>query len=59
MACSVAVIDSYVSDFKEIGADNQALWAYNSPGPLKITNNYLEAAGENVLFGGQTLRLPI
>ena len=49
---SVAVVDSYVSDFKEVGADTQALWAYNSPGPFKIANNYLEAAGENVMFGG-------
>ncbi len=49
---SVAVIDSYLSDFKEVGADTQALWAYNTPGPLKIVNNYLEAAGENVMFGG-------
>ena len=49
---SVAVIDSYVSDFKQAGSDTQALWAYNSPGPLKIANNYLEAAGENVMFGG-------
>lgn len=49
---SVAVIDSYVSDFKQVGADTQALWSFNSPGPLKIANNYLEAAGENVMFGG-------
>jgi len=48
----VAVIDSYISDFKEAGADTQALWAYNTPGPIKIYNNYLEAAGENVMFGG-------
>src|SRR5437773_6731363 len=49
---SVAVVDSYISDFKEVGADSQALWSYNSPGPLKIVNNYLEAAAENVMFGG-------
>jgi len=49
---SVAVIDSYVSGFKEAGADSQALWFGNSPGPIKIVNNYLEAASENVLFGG-------
>ena len=48
----VAVIDSYVSDFKEVGADTQAIWTYNSPGPLKIYNNYLEAAGENFMAGG-------
>ena len=25
---------------------------WNGPGPFKIVNNYLEAAGENVMFGG-------
>jgi hypothetical protein len=54
---SVAVIDSYVSDFKEDGADTQALWANTSPGPLKIVNNYLEAAGENILFGGDYIQI--
>ena len=49
---SVAVVDSYISDFKEVGADTQALWTSNSPGPLKIVNNYLEAAGENFMSGG-------
>lgn len=48
----VAVIDSYVSGFQETGTDSQALWAYNTTGPLKITDDYLEAASENVLFGG-------
>jgi hypothetical protein len=49
---SIAVVDSYVSDFKDSGADSQALWTYNSPGPLKIVNNYLEAAAENFMSGG-------
>ncbi len=49
---AVAVVDSYVADFKEVGADTQALWTYNSPGPLKIVNNYLEASGENFMAGG-------
>lgn len=49
---SIAVIDSYISDFKETGADAQAVWGYNTPGPIKIVNNYLEATGENILFGG-------
>jgi hypothetical protein len=47
----VAVVDSYVSGFQD-SSDSQALWAYNTTGPLKIVDNYLEAAGENVLFGG-------
>ncbi|HEV8657053.1 MAG TPA: hypothetical protein VGS96_00365 [Thermoanaerobaculia bacterium] len=47
-----AVIDSYVADFKEEGADSQALAGWNGLGPFAIVNNYLEAAGENVIFGG-------
>src|SRR5438309_2987334 len=47
-----AVIDSYLSDAHWNGADAQAIIAHNSPGPFKIVNNYLEAAGENVMFGG-------
>jgi hypothetical protein len=49
---SMAVIDSYVSDFKEVGSDSQAVLGFNGFGPFKIVNNYLEAAGENILFGG-------
>src|SRR5262249_48393951 len=52
----VAVVDSYISDFHELGADSQGLLAYNTTGPLKIVNNYIEAAGENVLFGGADSR---
>jgi hypothetical protein len=48
----VAVIDSYLADFKEVGADSQAIAGWAGPGPFKIVNNYLEGAGENVLFGG-------
>ena len=49
---SIAVVDSYVSDFKEVGADSQAVVAWSGAGPFRIQNNYLEASGENVLFGG-------
>src|SRR2546429_1222426 len=47
-----AVVDSYLSDHHEVGADSQAIAGWNGPGPFKIVNNYLEGAGENVLFGG-------
>src|SRR5688572_23191383 len=47
-----AVVDSYFSDFKEVGADSQAIGGWNGAGPFRIENNYLEAAGENVMFGG-------
>lgn len=47
-----AVIDSYLSDFKTVGEDSQAISGWNGSGPFKISNNYLEGAGENVMFGG-------
>ena len=35
-----------------VGADTQAVISYHTPGPIKIVNNYLQAAGENILLGG-------
>jgi len=51
-SASSAVIDSYISEVHEVGADSQAIAGWNGPGPFKIIDNYLEAAGENVIFGG-------
>src|SRR5881396_180805 len=48
----LAVVGSYLSDFHDRGADSQAITGWNGPGPFQIVNNYLEAAGENVMFGG-------
>jgi len=48
----VGIVDSYVSDFKAQGQETQAIAGWNGPGPFKIVNNYLEAAGINLLFGG-------
>jgi hypothetical protein len=49
---STAIIDSHLSDWKGTGMDTQAIGGWNGPGPFKIVNNYLEGAGENVMFGG-------
>jgi hypothetical protein len=35
-----------------VNSDSQAIAGYNGAGPFRIINNYLEGAGENVLFGG-------
>ena len=53
-----AVVDSYLSNLHEVGADSQAIAGWNGPGPFKIVNNYLEGAGENVMFGGADPRIP-
>jgi hypothetical protein len=47
-----AVIDSYISNCHGKGFDTQAICGWNGSGPFKIVNNYLEGAGENVMFGG-------
>jgi hypothetical protein len=51
-SASTAVIDSYISECHEVGADSQAIAGWNGPGPFKIVNNYLEGAGENFILGG-------
>ena len=56
----VAVVDSFFSDFHCVSAagtctDSQAIGGGGGDipsGPYKISNNFLEAAGENILFGG-------
>lgn len=52
----IAVVDSYISDIHSKvsgwGADSAAIGSITGPGPVKIVNNFLEAAGENILWGG-------
>ena len=47
-----AVIESYISDFWETGNEAHGIFSYNCNGPLKIHNNYIDGAGENILIGG-------
>ena len=54
---ALTVTRSHVSDFKLDGQDTQAVYANNGPGPYTISDNYLEASGENVLVGGDTPRI--
>jgi len=57
---NAAVVDSYLNDFHCTArsgtcTDSQAVsggTGDNLSGPWKIENNFLEAAGENILFGG-------
>lgn len=46
------ILNSYFAQFHEHGADSQAILSVNGPGGYLIANNYLEAASENILFGG-------
>ena len=49
---STQISDSWIAECHAKGFDSQAILGYNGPGPYRITNNYLEGAGENVMFGG-------
>jgi hypothetical protein len=53
-----AVVDSYISDIHEVGSDSQAIGSWTGSGPFKIANNYLEGAGEVVMFGGADSSIP-
>src|SRR5215813_1597333 len=57
-SAGTAIIDSYISNIHEIGADSQAICGWNGPGPFKIVNNYLEGAGENFMLGGAPPSIP-
>jgi hypothetical protein len=46
------ILNSYISDIRAVGFDSQAICGYNGAGPYRIVNNYLEASGENIMFGG-------
>lgn len=44
--------NSYLSGFVREGEESQAIAAWATDGHIEIANNYLEAAAENILFGG-------
>ena len=56
----IAIVDSYFSDFHCVArsgscVDSQAIAGGLNDGPMgpyKIVNNFLEAAGESIMFGG-------
>jgi hypothetical protein len=57
-SASTRISGSYIADMKAVGEDAQAIAGWNGPGPFVIDNNYLEGAGENVLFGGGDPSIP-
>lgn len=52
------IANSYISDAKAIGQDSQAIGGWNGPGPYTIVNNYIEGAGNGLLFGGDDPKIP-
>lgn len=56
-SAETSITNSYISEIHGKGYDTQAICGWNGPGPFKIINNYLEGAGENVMFGGADARI--
>ena len=54
----LAIVESHFENFHDGNTDSQAIVGWNGPGPFKIVNNYLEAASENILFGGGDPAIP-
>ena len=57
-ASDVTIANSDIRDIKDVGQDSQAICGWNTPGRITIRNNYLEAAGENIMFGGADIKIP-
>jgi hypothetical protein len=55
---STIIRNSDIRGIKAVGQDSQAICGWNGPGPYLIENNYLEGAGENVMFGGAVPWIP-
>jgi len=49
---NVTVRDSRCTEIHGRNAESQCVLAYNGPGPYLIENNLLEAASENIMWGG-------
>jgi hypothetical protein len=52
------IINSHLSEAHLVGNEAQGILGWNGPGPYKIINNRIEAAGENILFGGSPASIP-
>src|SRR5207253_454542 len=49
-SASTAILDSWVSDVHELSNEAHGILGNSGPGPFKIVNNEVQAAGENVMF---------
>jgi hypothetical protein len=48
----ITLTRSHIANIWRTGQDSQAFCAWDGGGPYTITDNHLEAASENVMFGG-------
>jgi hypothetical protein len=51
-AAGLILTRSHIANVWRDGQDSQCLCAWDTPGPLAVADNYLEAASENLMLGG-------
>ena len=54
----ITLTRSHIANIWRAGQDSQAFCAWDGAGPYTVTDNYLEAASENVMFGGANSLAP-
>jgi hypothetical protein len=52
----ITLTRSHIANIWRTGQDSQAFCAWDGPGPYTVRDNFLEAASENVMFGGANSR---
>lgn len=58
-AANVEIIDCEVRDvYATSKQDSQAIAILNAPGPVLISGGYFEAASENIMVGGDSMKIP-
>jgi len=57
-SAETSILNSHVSGLAGAGDETQAIAGWNGPGPFHIVNNYLEGAGEVMMFGGADPSIP-
>lgn len=58
-AANVRFINCEVRDcYSPDGVDSQAICVLNAPGPVLVEGGYFEAGSENLMVGGDTMKIP-
>lgn len=52
------VTNSHIDGYVEQGRDSQGILVLNASGPFLFDNNFIAASGENILFGGSSIKIP-
>jgi uncharacterized protein YjdB len=55
---ATAIVDNWIANCHIKGFEGHGIGGWNGPGPYLIRNNYIEAAGINIMFGGATPSIP-